>query len=661
MNNPVYIAMFLVVFGLGPETGSVVLNAQHTNQNFEQETSQNSGTEAGPLMSKQISLEAGVTTIEQALKSIARQGGFTFTYGNRIPVMQEISIEAGEKSVQQYLDEIFRDIPVDYIEKKDKILIVPRKSQENTGVYQSVRGRVLDKDSGLPIPGVNVFIASPLKGTVTGLEGEFRLDRVPVGRHTLQVSCMGYEAKNFPNLVVHSGKETYLSFELEESLINIGEVTILHEIDRLNPVNELAVVSTIPLSAEDLTYCPGGMMDISRVALSLPGVASANDGQNHLIIRGNSPKGLQWRLEGIEIPNMNHFGEIGSSGGGINLVSNNMIGRSDFYTGAFPAEYGNALSGVFDLNLRTGNNQRHEQTFQIGIMGTELMAEGPLSKTTGATYIAQFRFYTMALIQRAGLIENQPDFADLSFKFRLPTARTGTYTLFGIGGKSHEKGPSPESYHWYNDVATIGLSNDLGINETTRIKTIAAISIWKYRWDRVRNIGSSAEPIDYNWHSDVRDITPRLSITLNKKLSSKHKLKTGLVYTYAHYSSYMGWYSDTLANRAQDPAHPLFSSDINYEDKYVDASGSTGIIQAHLNWRYRIIPTLTLNTGLHYIQLLLNNNFSIEPRVSLSWAFLPNHSLSAGFGIHSRRESFTLYTGSKTLHDGEQAAVKPGP
>jgi len=297
---------------------------------------------------------------------------------------------------------------------------------------------------------------------------------------------MGYAARSLSNLVVHSGKETILSFELEESLINIGEVTILHEIDRMKPVNELAMVSSIPLSAEDLTYCPGAMMDISRVALSLPGVASANDGQNHLIIRGNSPKGLQWRLEGIEIPNMNHFGEIGSSGGGINLVSNNMIGRSDFFTGAFPAEYGNALSGVFDLNLRTGNNQKHEQTFQMGVIGTEMMAEGPLSKRTGATYIAQFRFYTLALIHLTGLMENQPDFADLSFKFHFPTTRTGTYTLFGIGGKSHETGA--DGYSWYNDVATIGVSNDLGMrpraNPSRAVQlNIKLLQMGRYCWN----------------------------------------------------------------------------------------------------------------------------------------------------------------------------------
>jgi hypothetical protein len=607
----------------------------------------------GSLLDKKIKLNNQVATLEQALKVISREGDFTFTYGNKIPAQQQVIIKAGEYTVKEALDDLLRDVPVNYIEKNDKILIIPRK--ENTGLSQTVRGRIVDKDSGLPIPGVNVFIASPMKGSVTDLDGNFRLKEVPVGRHHLEVSCMGYEGKSLSSLVVYSGKETVLQFELEESVLDIGEVTIRHRIDKLKPVNDLAVISAIPLSEEDLTYCPGALNDISRAAVSLPGVASPNDGQNQLIIRGNSPKGLLWRLEGIEVPNMNHFGEIGSSGGGINMLTNNMFGRSDFFTGAFPSEYGNALSGVFDINLRTGNNEKHEQTFQIGMMGTEFMAEGPLNRESGATYIAQFRFYTLALISMAGLMENTPDFTDLSFKIHLPSRRLGTFSVFGVGGKSHEKGES--GYDWYNDNATLGVSNEFGINERIRIKTIAAFSFWKYRWDTHRNMGTSTNPIDYNAHNDVRDITPRISVTLNKKLNAKHRIRTGLIYTHALYDSYMGWHSDTLSSRALDPNHPYYSSDIDYEQIYSDAQGSTGIIQAHLNWQYRIFPSLTLNSGIHYIQLLMNQNYSIEPRVSLSWQFLPKHNLSAGFGIHSRRESFTLYTGEMTMHDGARVQI----
>ena len=507
------------------------------------------------LLDKKIRLNNQVTTLEQALKIVSREGAFTFSYSNKVPIEKEVVIQAGEHTVKDVLDVLLKDIPFDYIVKKDKILLVPEK--EGAGLTQTVRGSITDKDSGLPIPGVAVYIASPLKGAITDPEGNFRLNEIPVGRHQLEISCMGYEGKSLANLVVHSGKESYLQFEMEESILDIGEVTIKHKIDKLKPVNDLAVISTIPLSGEDLTYLPGSMNDISRVAVSLPGVASPNDGQNQIVIRGNSPKGLLWRLEGIEVPNMNHFGEIGSSGGGINMLSNNMLGRSDFYTGAFPAEYGNALSGVFDINLRTGNNDRHEQTFQIGVIGTEFMAEGPLNRQTGATYIAQFRFYTLGLIHMAGLMEHTPDFADLSFKFHLPSKRLGTFSIFGIGGKSHEKGDS--GYDWYNDIATLGVSNEIGLSESTRIKTTAAFSFWKYRWDTQRNIGSSTDPIDYTSHNDVRDITPRISVTLNQKLRG-HYAYFGITSNYHSLQRYyrgVRWYwHKWLRRRDRQDNHP---------------------------------------------------------------------------------------------------------
>ncbi|MFC2080949.1 TonB-dependent receptor domain-containing protein [Bacteroidota bacterium] len=605
------------------------------------------------LLERKISLEKQTTTLGQALSLIGERAGFTFSYGNRIPVDHKVTIQAREETVQKILDDLFIEVPVDYIEKNDKILIVPKKGSSN--VSQTVRGRVVDKDSKEPIPGVNVYIASPLIGTITDPDGNFRINHVPVGRHSLQVSCMGYEGKNQPNIVVRSGKETILEYELEESFIDINEVTILYEPDKLKPVNELAVISAMALSPEDLTYSPGSLNDISRAAVSLPGVASSNDGQNHLIIRGNSPKGLQWRLEGIEVPNMNHFAEIGSSGGGVNILSNNMIGRSDFYTGAFPAEYGNALSGVFDLNLRTGNNEKHEQTFQLGVIGTEFMAEGPLNQNSGASYIAQFRYSTLMLPNKIGLIENVPEFGDLSFKIHLPSNRLGSFSIFGIGGKSHEKGPP--DYHWYSDMGTLGISHNVGLNQSTRIKTILALSAWKFNLDSKENIGSLTSPIDYHAHNEVKEYTPQLSVTVDKKISPKHKIRGGLVYLHEYYDSYMGWRSDTLSDRALDTNHPLYSSDIQYQYTYSNAIGNTGTFQTFLNWRYRIYSKLTLNSGLHYLHLFLNSSSSLEPRFSLSWQFAPRHNLSAGFGIHSRRESYTLLTGSKTLHDGEQVRI----
>jgi len=409
------------------------------------------------------------------------------------------------------------------------------------------------------------------------------------------------------------------------------------------------VVSGRSFSAYEVENYPGSLSDISRAAVSFPGVVSTNDGQNHIVIRGNSPKGLQWRLEGIEIPNLNHFSDIGASGGGVNVVSNNMLGGSDFLTSAFPSEYGNALSGVFDLRLRSGNNEKHEQTFEIGFLGTEAMVEGPISKKTNSTYIAQYRYSTLKLVQDLGVtLESIPDFQDLSFKIYHPTKKLGVFTLFGIGGLSHETGSS--GYEMNSNMGTVGITNSLTLNPKTHLRTVLAFSGRTYSWDSDVNIGTAESPINRIWNTNVVDYTAKGSFIVNRKINNKHKLKAGIIYEMAWNDSYMGWYSDTLYNWFSDPTHPAYQIQ-NYDHTYVDATEQAGTLQTFANWQYRIGKAVTLNTGMHFIQFYLNNNFSVEPRLGVQWNIHPRHTLSAGFGVHSRKESMTLYTGEFTTHD----------
>ncbi|MFC2104898.1 TonB-dependent receptor plug domain-containing protein, partial [Bacteroidota bacterium] len=457
-------------------------------------------------------------------------------------------------------------------------------------------------------------------------------------------------------ILVSSGKESVVNVELEESFINLNEVKVIYKIDKSRPINDLATVSGRSFSANEINNYPGSLSDISRTALSFPGVLSRNDGQNHIIIRGNSPKGLQWRLEGIEIPNLNHFSDIGASGGGVNIISNNMIAGSDFFTSAFSAEYGNALSGVFDLKLRKGNNEKHEQTFQIGFLGTELMLEGPIKKNSNSTYLAQYRYSTISWIQKLASnlgaeIESIPTFQDLSFKIYHPTKNLGTFSIFGIGGLSDEEGEN--GYIMSSNMSTIGISNSYIINPKTYLKTVISLSGWHYTWDETSNIGSIGEPIDYVWSSDVTEYTTKASISINRKINAKHKIKTGIIYGETFSDSWMGWHSNTLQTWNSDPANPNYGN-INYDHNYADSKDNAGTFQAYANWKFKLTEGLTINSGVHFLQFYLNNNYSIEPRFGFLWQINNKHSFSGGFGVHSRKESMTLYTGKLTLHDGEE-------
>lgn len=605
------------------------------------------------LLDAQVSFAERSAPIHFFLSGIESAAAITFSYGKEVPVQRTFHMTADKRSIREHLDAMFKNDSLDFIERGRKILIVPAsKTSRKEAPSQTLRGQIMDLDSRTPLIGVNVILGSegPPMGTITDQEGYFRFESVSVGRHELKCSYIGYEPEIRPNLVVASGKEYVVHIEMEESITQLAEVRITALTTNSEPINSLALVSGRSFSAYEVENYPGSISDISRAAVSFPGVVSPNDGQNHIIIRGNSPKGLQWRLEGVEIPNLNHFADIGASGGGVNVVSSHMLASSDFLTSAFPSEYGNALSGVFDLRLRTGNNEKHEQTFQIGLLGTELMVEGPIHKASNTTYIAQYRYSTLKLVNNFGLnLESVPDFQDLSFKIYHPTKKLGVFTFFGIGGLSHETGES--GYVWNSNMATAGISNNYTFNSKTFLRTVIAFSGWNMTWDDAANIGTAETPINRQWNTDVLDYTIKGSMVLNHKINTRHKIKVGIIYEMAYNNSYMGWYSDTLYNWYNDPNNPGYQ-DLNYEHEYVNSKENAATLQTFVNWKYRITNTLSMNTGLHFLQFYLNNNYSIEPRIGLQWIAHPRHVFSSGFGVHSRKESLTLYSGNFTAADG---------
>ncbi|MBT3382201.1 MAG: TonB-dependent receptor [Prolixibacteraceae bacterium] len=618
----------------------------------------NSSFSQTPLLDKELKFKEHTTTVKIFLEELRNSGGFSFSFGQDVPLEKGVQISAEKQNVRKHLEHIFKGDSLKFVEQGNKILIIPFTPRPFKNIpKQTIRGRIIDLDSKLPLINVNIVLDSvaPLTGTITNENGYFKFEKVPIGRHNLRFSCIGYGPKSISNILVASGKEYVVMVEMEESVVNLSEVKIPFSNNKSKPINNLAMVSGRSFSANEIENFPGSMSDISRTALSFPGVVSTNDGKNHIVIRGNSPKGLQWRLEGIEIPNLNHFADIGASGGGVSVISNNMIAGSDFLTSAFPAEYGNALSGVFDLRLRNGNNEKHEKTIQVSLIGSEIMVEGPLKKNTNTTYIAQYRYSTLRLFQRLGVpLLSVPDFQDLSFKIYHPTKKTGVFSVFGIGGLSHETGES--GYIMNSNMTTIGISNSYTLNPKTFVKSVISFSGWKYSWDEEYNMGTEETPINRVWNTNVRDYTAKVSISINKKFNTKHKIKAGIIYEMAFNNSYIGWFSDTLFNWYSNPDNPDYGNK-NYEFSYVDSKKNAATLQTYLNWKYRINDALTLNSGIHFLQFYLNNNYSIEPRFGVQWKAHPRHILSGGFGVHSRKESMTLYSGKITLHDG--AVIQP--
>jgi hypothetical protein len=315
------------------------------------------------------------------------------------------------------------------------LLTQPLSAQTMT---QTVRGTVVDKVIKSPLPGavVQVLNTNPIQGTSTDLDGNFKLDKVPVGRQSFRISYIGYKEIILNDVDVNSGKELVLTIELEEKINKEVVITT----DKKKPLNEMSSVSSRTFSVEETQRYAAAVNDPARAALAFAGVATVSDGNNHISIRGNAPNGLLWRMEGVEVPNPNHFSSPGTAGGGISILSAQLLSNSDFMTGAFASEYGNATSGVFDLRLRHGNNERREFTFQAGVLGIDAAAEGPFSSNHRGSYLINYRYSTLGILSKAGILDfgGVTTFQDLSYNFVLPTEKYGTFTMFGFGGLSSE-------------------------------------------------------------------------------------------------------------------------------------------------------------------------------------------------------------------------------
>ena len=305
---------------------------------------------------------------------------------------------------------------------------------------QQLKGIVTEQVLQSPLQGATVSIASLGKSVTTNEEGIFRFADVPVGIYRITVSYAGFKENVLENIAVNSGKEAFVNVTLEVVIVKEKEVIIKANSKKNKPLNDMSVVSARAFTVEETQKYAAAVNDPLRMATAFAGVQAADDGNNSIIIRGNSSTGLLWRMEGMDIPNPNHFGTPGNSGGGISILSSQLLANSDFVTAAFAAEYGNALSGVFDLKLRKGNNDKREYTLQAGVLGINAAMEGPFSKNYKGSYLINYRYSTLALLNKIGVLggEGSTNFQDLSYNIYLPTKKLGVFTLFGFGGLSDD-------------------------------------------------------------------------------------------------------------------------------------------------------------------------------------------------------------------------------
>lgn len=505
---------------------------------------------------------------------------------------------------------------------------------------QNIRGVVTDHDSGSPLSFVSVGLLDvPGIGATTDDEGKFIIRNVPMGRHDLQATFVGYEPAVYRELMLTSAKEVYLEIQLKESVQQLDEVVIRPRINKEEPLNSMALSGARMLSVEEAGRFAGGMDDPSRLVSSLAGVASAV-GSNGISVHGNAPSLLQWRLEEIEIPNPNHFADVASLGGGVlSSLSSNVLGNSDFYTSAFPAEYNNAVSGVFDMKLRNGNNQKFQHTLQAGILGLDVASEGPLSKKNNASYLFNYRYSTTGLMNKvspAGDYEQVMDYQDLNFKLNFPTKRAGVFTLWGTALKDQIKPEisSPEDWEYTDDAkdsrmkltsAAAGLSHRYFFGKDAFLKTTLATTYsLTDAWENIYDRDMHASPY-LDFKSQYTNIV--LNTSFNKKYSARHTNKTGVTYTHMSYDM-------------DFDLSPLYT---NPMQRISEGKGNTSLISAYSSSLFTINNRLSATLGVNGQFLTLNNRWTIEPRTSIRWQASGKSSFGAAYGLHSRMEKMDVY------------------
>lgn len=515
---------------------------------------------------------------------------------------------------------------------------------------QTVRGVIVDKTSQVTLPGAALVLVNsdPLVGVTTDADGKFQFNNVPVGKQTIKISFLGYKEVTLQNLSINSGKELVLNIQLEEDIQAMKEVVVTSKVEKNKPLNEMSTVSTRTFSVEETQKYAAAANDPLRMAVAFAGVVSGGDFNNVISIRGNSPNGLLWYMEGVEIPNPNHFANAGTSGGGISILSSQLLSNSDFSTGAFAAEYGNALSGVFDLKLRKGNNRKQEYTVQLGVLGADVSTEGPFKKGYDGSYLINYRYSTLSVLGKMGvnLGDATTNFQDLSLNVSLPTKKMGTFGVFGFGGLSDQTSiPKKDSLEWkedeffrhdqrfFSNTGAIGLTNIKLFKNQSYLKTALVLSGTQNGYIDKKMLDDYSS-FDKLYEQQYGQTKLTFSSTYTQKINAKSSIRTGIIVNQLGYN---------FVQRGDIDSLDMVET--------INVKGNTQTAQAFFQWNHKLSSRLTTNIGAHYFRFFLNGSSSIDPRASLKYELSARNYFTVGYGLHSQLQPLGVYFAKQQNQD----------
>jgi hypothetical protein len=515
-------------------------------------------------------------------------------------------------------------------------------------VLQSVSGRVFDANTRQVLLGASIVL--PLGNVALKAQsdesGNFIFNEVPVGRYDLTVTFLGYENFVQRELQINSGKKMVLEIFLNPLTTKLPDVEIKIKRSTFDEARSRSI------SVEQTQRYASVNEDVARMAQTFPGVTFVNDGVNHISVNGHTPNAILWRLEGIDILNPNHLSNGGTisdkpsqSGGGILMMSAQVLDNTKFSTAPFNAEVGNVLGGVFDLYFRKGNAKEHGFTAQVGLIGIDLSCEGPLNKNKNSSYLFNYRYSTVGILSAMGVDfgGEKISFQDFSFNVNFPLKKAGELNVFGVGGiNSDNFTGKADSTEWETEkdklnidfkskMGTVGVAHKIPLGKNMFWKNVIAVSALETEREAI-SAGSFFVPYftgelysnqaNYSFHSDLTWVH-----------NAKSAIIVGGSIKYAH---------DNFFN----PDYILVS-----DVQKSLSEGNSYLMQPYINWNYFLFKKLKLTLGIHDIYYSLNKQNAIEPRAQLQWNVHPKHTIVAAYGLGSQLQSTEIYYATEFSSD----------
>ncbi|MBA9077911.1 TonB-dependent receptor [Rufibacter quisquiliarum] len=604
--------------------------------------------QAQNTLEKNYSFNYKAQPLKNVLQDLEERYSINFSYSTtQLPLATPITCKATSLPLEKAIKALCACAGLSYVMIGDQVVLKAETVSAGTPLAkpfsQTFRGYVLDGALNTPLVGATVVVTSadPARAVQTGADGSFDFKQLPIGRHSIKVSYLGYEEKEMGNILLVSGKETVTTILLQESFVQEAEVLIVGERDKSLPQNPLISSSVHTLRTEEINRFAGSRQDPSRMAANYAGVVSASDQRNDLIVRGNSPLGVLWRLEGVEIPNPNHFTFTPNSGGAFSLLNNNLLANTDFLTGAFPAEYGNRIGAVMDVKMRTGNSKKLENTLQLGLNGLEVVTEGPLVKKWGGSFLGSMRLFTFRPLEKIGLdigYQGVPQYQDGAFKVELPTPKAGQFSIWGIGGTSNITvfDVDTDTTTWgkvryrveptlKNRMYAFGLSHTYSITKKTVSQFIVSTSGSQVEATSKATFRNQTKKLSYYLRNYEQQFVTRLNVT--HKFNNRLLFKSGVTWQQYYYNNQEIIYQD-LRDVYEIP---------------LDANGGADLFQYYLLSKYSVTPRLEIQAGLYSQRFSIGNRVAVEPRFSAEYYLTDAQRIYLSAGLHSQTQPLVYY------------------